>query len=55
MNVSPDQVYRQQADFLLRESMHKLKGLVDLLCLGVLDDMDETEVRGRWKSFLGKW
>lgn len=21
----------------------------------ILEDMDETEVRGRWKSFVGKW
>jgi hypothetical protein len=21
----------------------------------VLDELEETEVRGRWKSFLGKW
>lgn len=21
----------------------------------VLDDLDEVEVKGRWKSFLGKW
>lgn len=21
----------------------------------VLDDLDETEARGRWKSFIGKW
>jgi hypothetical protein len=21
----------------------------------VLDELDEHEVRGRWKSFLGKW
>lgn len=21
----------------------------------ILDDLDEAEVRGRWKSFIGKW
>jgi len=21
----------------------------------VLEEMDETEIKGRWKSFLGKW
>ena len=43
MNKTPEQVYREQADFLLRENMQKLKGLVDLLCLGVLDDMSQSE------------
>ena len=43
MNKTPEQIYREQADFLLRENMQKLKGLVDLLCLGVLDDMSESE------------
>ena len=43
MNKTPEQMYREQADFLLRENMHKLKGLVDLLCLGILDDMSEAE------------
>ncbi len=43
MNKTPEQMYREQADFLLRENMQKLKGLVDLLCLGVMDDMTEAE------------
>jgi hypothetical protein len=43
MTPSPEQIYRERADFLLRENMQKLKGLVDLLCLGVLDDMDQEE------------
>jgi hypothetical protein len=21
----------------------------------VIDDLDEAEVKGRWKSFIGKW
>tara|TARA_R110002060_G_scaffold44631_1_gene55982 strand:+ start:130 stop:231 length:102 start_codon:yes stop_codon:yes gene_type:complete len=21
----------------------------------ILEDMDEIEVRGRWKSFIGRW
>lgn len=50
MSHSPEQVYRERAEFLLREHMQKLKGLVDLLCLGVLDDMDEAEK----EEFLGK-
>jgi hypothetical protein len=43
MDRSPEQIYRERADFLLRENMQKLKGLVDLLCLGVLEDMDQAE------------
>jgi hypothetical protein len=40
---STDDLYRRQADFLLRENMNKLKGLIDLLSLGILDTMSETE------------
>ena len=43
MNLSTGQLYREQADFLLRENMNKLKGLIDLLCLGVTDSMLEAE------------
>jgi hypothetical protein len=39
----PEELYRREADFLLREHMNKLKGFVDLLNLGVLDTMSETE------------
>jgi hypothetical protein len=42
MNRTED-VYRREADYLLRESMNKLKGLIDLLYLGVMDSMDEEE------------
>ena len=41
--VGPDVLYRKKADFLLRENMNKLKGLIDLLCLGAIDDMDSAE------------
>lgn len=43
MNSPTGQLYREQADFLLRENMNKLKGLIDLLCLGVTDSMTEPE------------
>lgn len=33
----------EEADFLLRENMNRLKGLIDLLCLGVMDDMTDQE------------
>jgi len=42
MNPS-NNLYREEANFLLRENMHKLKGLVDLLCLGILDTLNEKE------------
>jgi len=50
MNSSTGQLYREQADFLLRENMNKLKGLIDLLCLGVTEAMTESER----DEFLGK-
>lgn len=43
MNSSTGQLYRAEADFLLRENMNKLKGLIDLLCLGAADGMSEAE------------
>ncbi len=36
-------LYKEEADFLLRENMNRLKGLIDLLCLGAMDDMAEDE------------
>jgi len=41
--TTSENLYRREADFLLRENMNKLKGMVDLLCLGILDSMSETE------------
>lgn len=38
-----DKFYAEEADFLLRENMNRLKGLIDLLCLGAMDDMNEEE------------
>ncbi len=38
-----DSFYRSEADFLLRENMNKLKGLIDLLDLGVLDTLNDLE------------
>ena len=38
-----DLSYRRQADFLLRENMNKLKGMVDLLELGILETMSKQE------------
>lgn len=35
--------YKSEADFLLRENMNKLKGLIDLLNLGILDTLDSEE------------
>jgi len=45
MPHSSEQFYREQAGFLLRENMNKLKGLIDLLSLGAMDEMrpDERE------------
>lgn len=40
---SQNEFYKSEADFLLRENMNKLKGLVDLLYLGVTDTMPEAE------------
>ncbi len=40
---TPDQVYREEADFLLRENMNKLKGMIDLVCLGLLENLDPEE------------
>ncbi|AHC14269.1 hypothetical protein [Salinispira pacifica] len=38
-----EKFYAEEADFLLRENMNRLKGLIDLLCLGAMDDMSEEE------------
>jgi hypothetical protein len=38
-----EKFYMAEADFLLRENMNKLKGLIDLLGLGVMDSMSEGE------------
>ncbi|KGE70725.1 hypothetical protein [Spirochaeta lutea] len=38
-----EQFYKAEADFLLRENMNKLKGLIDLLGLGVMETMTEQE------------
>lgn len=35
--------YKSEADFLLRENMNKLKGLVDLLHLGILETLSAEE------------
>lgn len=35
--------YMEEADFLLRENMNRLKGLIDLLVLGAMDDMSDSE------------
>lgn len=40
---SPKNLYREEADFMLRENMNKLKGLVDLLDLGILESMEAVE------------
>lgn len=37
-----EDMYREEADFVLREHMNKLKGLVDLMALGIMDDMDDA-------------
>jgi hypothetical protein len=42
-SLGPDRLYREKADFLLRENMNKLKGLIDLLCLGAMDEMGPEE------------
>jgi hypothetical protein len=41
---------------------HDLKGFKRLFALYLdiqkhidIDELDETEIKGRWKSFLGKW
>jgi hypothetical protein len=36
-------MYVEEADYLLRENMNRLKGLIDLLCLGAMDDMNDEE------------
>jgi hypothetical protein len=38
-----DRFYKEEADFLLRENMNRLKGMIDLLCLGAMDDMGTEE------------
>ncbi len=38
-----EKIYMEEADFMLRENMNRLKGLIDLLVLGAMDDMDEDE------------
>lgn len=35
--------YKSEADYLLRENMNKLKGLVDLLQIGILDSLSIEE------------
>ena len=38
-----EKFYQEEAAFLLRENMNKLKGLIELLSLGALDGMNEEE------------
>lgn len=45
-----EDLYRREADFLLRENMNKLKGMIDLICLGIFDTMEFEEK----EEFLGK-
>lgn len=46
----PENLYRREADFLLRENMNKLKGMIDLICLGIFETMEPEEK----EEFLGK-
>lgn len=40
-------------DYTVFEPMFGL--YLDIQKSRILEDMDETEVKGRWKSFIGKW
>ncbi len=43
MSENLEKDYVKEVDFILREKTTRLKGIVDLLYYGVLDEMKETE------------